>query len=119
MTKTNDVDQWQWLMTLTNDNALYFILMRIMKYIPFLHIILQLLLHLYGGCIVAELLKNQHQLSLTPFLDSFSIDKQLMFWGLLWNINIVGNIKQGWVPGGWVGGWFLAEYIGTPSFNWD
>ena len=32
----------------------------------------------------------------------------------------LGNIKQGWVPGGdsgW-GGWFQTAYIVTSSFDW-
>ena len=49
------------------DFALYFILMRIMKFISFLQIILQLVLRLFGGCVVAGLLKNEHQLSLASF----------------------------------------------------
>ena len=40
------------------DFALYLILMRIMKFISFLQIILQLVLRLFGGCVVAGLLKN-------------------------------------------------------------
>ena len=53
---------------------------------------------------------------------SSSIDIQLLFRWLTWNINSFFNIKQSWVPGG-VGWWwwwrFLTEYIVTPSFNWD
>ena len=27
-----------------------------------------------------------------------------MFWWLTWNVNSLDNIKQGWVPSGWCGG---------------
>ena len=50
---------------------------------------------LFGGCVVAGLL--------TSFFDSSSLDKQVLFWWLTWNINYLGNIKQSWVPGGWGG----------------
>ena len=59
---------------------------------------------LFDGCVVAELLKNEHQLSLTSFLDCSSRDKHLLFWWLTWNENSLVNIKQGWVPSGWCGG---------------
>ena len=44
------------------------------------------------------------KLAQTSFLDYFSIVKQLLFWWLTWNVNILGKIKQGWVPGWVVGG---------------
>ena len=40
------------------DCTVYFILMRIMKFISFLQYILQLVLCLFGGCVFAGLLKN-------------------------------------------------------------
>ena len=77
-----------------------------------------MLLRLFDGCMVAGLLKNYHKLSLASFLDYSSIVKQLLFSWLAWNVNGLGNIKQGWVPGGGGGG-VLTEYIVKPSFNWD
>ena len=69
-------------MRMTNDNdndyTLIFVLMR-MKFILFLHIMIELLLRFFEGCVVAELLKNYHQLNLTSFLDNSSVDKQLLF----------------------------------------
>ena len=62
-------------------------------------VMLQLLLCFFDDCLVAGLLKNEHQHSLTWFLDFFSIDEQLFLMNNLWNITCVGNIKQGWVPG--------------------
>ena len=44
-------------MTNDNDYTLHFVLMR-MKFILFLHIMLELLLCFFGGCVVAGLMKN-------------------------------------------------------------
>ena len=60
-------------------NALDFILIQMIEFILFFHIMLQLLLRLFGGSVVAGLLKNKPQLSLTSFLDSSSIYTQLLF----------------------------------------
>ena len=46
------------LKTITNDYSLYSILMRIIKFILILQIMLQLILCLFGSCVVARLLKN-------------------------------------------------------------
>ena len=46
-------------MIMTMTNALNFILIRIIEFMLFLHIMLQLLLRLFGGSVVAVLLKNR------------------------------------------------------------
>ena len=65
-------------MTNDNDYSLHFVLMR-MTVILFLHIMIELLLCFFEDCVVAGLMKNYHQLSVTTFLDYSSIDKQLLF----------------------------------------
>ena len=65
-------------MTNDNDYTLHFVFMR-MNFILFLHIVLELLLCFFKGCVVAGLMKNKYQLSLTSFLDYSSLDKQLLF----------------------------------------
>ena len=46
-----------WRMTNDNDYTLHFVLMR-MKFILFLHFMLELLLCFFEGCVVAGLMKN-------------------------------------------------------------
>ena len=64
-------------------------------------------MHFFDGYVDAGLLKNKCQLSLTPFLEYSSKDKQLLFWWLSRNVESLDNTKQDWVPGGWLGGFGL------------
>ena len=51
------VELWIGRMTNDNDYTLHFVLMR-MKFILFLHFMLELLLCFFEGCVVAGLMKN-------------------------------------------------------------
>ena len=63
----------------------------------------------YASSVVCWISEKLAQTQSNIILDYSSIVKQLLFWWLAWNVNGLGNIKQGWVPGG-VGWWVVGGF---------